>query len=55
MGLFDKKQQTAQKQPQGEIPEVYQKLIDALKLLRDAGILTYDEYSEKKQKVYDMI
>ncbi len=56
MGLFEKKKTENQMQEyrNGEVTEVEKKLIDALKLLRDAGILTREEYYEKKEKVLDI-
>ncbi len=55
MGLFDKKK--ADNVPEynnGELTEVEKKLIDCLKTLRDAGILSREEYYEKKAKVKEI-
>lgn len=55
MGLFEKKKTTeAPEYRNGEITDVEKKLIDALKTLRDAGIITREEYYEKKAKILDI-
>ncbi|MDO4617356.1 MAG: hypothetical protein Q4B03_07865 [Lachnospiraceae bacterium] len=54
MGVFSKKKEEVQEYRNGELTEVEKKLIDALKLLRDAGILSREEYYEKKAKVMDI-
>ncbi len=55
MGMFSKKkEEEVQEYRNGEITEVEEKLIEALKLLRDAGILTREEYYEKKAKIMEI-
>lgn len=55
MGLFEKKKpEEVAEYRNGEITEVEAKLLDALRLLRDAGILSHDEYYEKKAKILEI-
>ncbi len=56
MGLFDKKKPEDQVQEyrNGEVTEAEERLLDALRVLRDAGILTREEYYEKKAKILEI-
>lgn len=55
MGLFDKKKPSeVTEYLNGERTEVENRLLDALKMLRDAGIVSYDEYEEKKAKILEI-
>ena len=53
--LFDKKKPSDKSEYRnGEITEVEKKLLEALSTLHDAGILTKEEYYEKKAKILDI-
>lgn len=55
MGLFDKKKPSdVTEYMNGERTEVENRLLDALKMLRDAGIVSYEEYEEKKAKILEI-
>lgn len=55
MGLFDKKKvKDVVETSQNETTEVEERLLAALRTLRDAGILSSEEYYEKKAKILDI-
>lgn len=54
MGLLKRNKPEEKEYLDGQITEVEQKLIAALRLLYDAGILTNEEYREKKAKILEI-
>lgn len=55
MGLFDKKKsENVTEYRNGETTEVEERLLAALRTLRDAGILSSEEYFEKKAKILEI-
>lgn len=55
MALFGKKNtDDVTEYRNGERTEVEERLLEALKTLRDAGILSSEEYHEKKAKILDI-
>lgn len=55
MGLFSKKKsEEVTEYRNGERTEVEERLLEALRTLRDAGILSSEEYYEKKAKILDI-